>query len=234
MGVSNTDNVPGILEHWWDTSTTFVAPTAQLATTTMVNNTVYSPNSNILPAATNTYNLGGASNYWLYAFVLNYIGYNISLYNSTAGNYVGIASPSTASGTILTLPNANDTLVAKATTDILSNKRVKPRVSTASAPGATPSMNTDNYDLFEFTGLAAAITSMTTNLTGTPNDGDQLAIRFTDSGTARAITWGAKFLPSGTQALLATTVISKTHLVRFLWDATKAAWMCFYVDASGY
>jgi hypothetical protein len=107
-------------------------------------------------------------------------------------------------------------------------------VSSASAPGATPSMDTDNFNFFEFTGLATAITSMSTNLTGTPNDGDQLSIRLTDNGTNRAITWGAKFLASGVQSLLSTTSAGKTHLIRFLWDATATAWVCWYVDATGY
>jgi hypothetical protein len=37
-------------------------------------------------------------------------------------------------------------------------------------------------DLFEFTGLAAAITSMATNLTGTPNDGDGTGIHRSHKG----------------------------------------------------
>jgi hypothetical protein len=112
--------------------------------------------------------------------------------------------------------------------------RIRKRVVATSAPGATPSINTDVTDLVELTGLAAAITSLTTNLTGTPSDGDELTIRFTDNATGRAITHGAKFLPSGTQALLTTTVASKTHVEKFNWDAAKAAWMLFYVDATGY
>lgn len=119
-------------------------------------------------------------------------------------------------------------------TETLTNKRITKRTSSTSAPGATPSMNTDNFDLFIFTGLAAAITSMTTNLTGTPVDGDQLLIRFTDNATARAITWGAKFGSSGVATLLATTVISKVHTVGLMWDATKSLWICLAVDATGY
>jgi hypothetical protein len=113
-------------------------------------------------------------------------------------------------------------------------QRISKRVVTVNAPGATPSINTDVTDIAIFTGVAAAITSMTTNLTGTPQDGDQLLIRFTDNATARAITWGAKFGSSGVATLLATTVISKVHNVFLVWDATKALWICMAVDATGY
>jgi hypothetical protein len=112
--------------------------------------------------------------------------------------------------------------------------RVQKRVGSLTAPGATPTINTDNYSLVNLTGLATAITSMTTNLTGAPNDGDELIIRFTDNGTVATITHGAKFLASGSQALLTTTVSGKTHVEKFMWDATAAAWVVFYVDATGY
>ena len=86
--------------------------------------------------------------------------------------------------------------VYNAATVTLTNKRITKRVSSTSGPGGTPSMDTDNYDLFQFTALAAAITSMTTNLTGTPVAGDLLMIQFLDNGTARAITWGTSFAAS--------------------------------------
>jgi hypothetical protein len=131
----------------------------------------------------------------------------------------------------LTLPTSTDTLVGRATTDTLTNKRITKRVSTTSGPGATPSMDTDNYDLFQFTSLAAAITSMTTNLTGTPNAGDLLWIQFRDNGTARAITWGSKFAASGTVPLPTTTVASTTLNVGFVYDTTQATpiWSCVAV-----
>lgn len=128
-------------------------------------------------------------------------------------------------GTDYLTPGATQTVTAT---------RIAPRVITTNAPGATPSMNTDNADIYIFTGLAAAITSMTTNLTGTPNNGDQLLIRFTDNGTARAITWGAKFGSSGVATLLATTVASAVHTVGLIWDSNKSLWVCLAVDATGY
>ena len=140
-----------------------------------------------------------------------------------------VISSMVSGGDTVTVPAATDTLVGRATTDTLTNKRITKRVSTTNAPGATPSMNTDNYDVFVFTGLAANITSMTTNLTGTPsNDGDLVLIKLTDNGTSRTITWGASFEAS-TVALPAATTISTLLTVLFQWNTVTSAWRCIGV-----
>lgn len=108
-------------------------------------------------------------------------------------------------------------------TNTLTNKRVTRRVTTTNAPGATPTTNTDNVDVMNFTGLALAITSMTTNLSGTPVDGDLIMFRFTDDGTARGITWGASFAAT-TVALPTTTVISTMLRVGFQYSGST--WKC--------
>ena len=95
-------------------------------------------------------------------------------------------------------------------------------------PGATPSTNTDNLDIANYTGLATAITSMSTNLTGTPSDGDLLEFRFTDNGTARAITWGASFSNS-TVSVPTTTVASTMLRVGFEYNSTASSWVCIAV-----
>ena len=69
-------------------------------------------------------------------------------------------------------------------TQTLTNKRVTPRVSTE-ASAAEPTINTDNVEAHSITALAAAITSMTTNLSGTPTNFQKLIIRILDNGTAR-------------------------------------------------
>lgn len=108
-----------------------------------------------------------------------------------------------------------------------------PRVNTT-ASSATPAINTDTTDLFTITALAAAITSMTSSLTGTPVEGQKLVIRIKDNGTARAITWGASFASSGIATLLATTVVNKTHHIGLVYDAVLTKWVCWAVDTSGY
>ena len=66
---------------------------------------------------------------------------------------------------------------------------------------------------------------MTTNLSGTPADGDLLEFRFLDDGTARGITWGTSFAAT-TVALPTTTVISTTLRVGFEWLASASKWQC--------
>ncbi|HEX7769697.1 MAG TPA: hypothetical protein VF422_06675, partial [Dokdonella sp.] len=90
---------------------------------------------------------------------------------------------------------------------------------------ATPTINTDNCDFVDITALAAAITSMTSSLSGTPTNGQKLMIRFKDDGTARAITWGTGFEACGV-ALPTTTVISKRLTVGFVYDTTTSKWGC--------
>lgn len=117
--------------------------------------------------------------------------------------------------------------VTAASTNTFTNKRITRRVVTVTQ-SATPTINTDNTDIASITGLAQAITSFTTNLTGTPNAGDLLMIQFTDNGTARAITWGASFA-STTITLPTTTVISTLLRVGFQWNAVSNTWDCIAV-----
>lgn len=120
--------------------------------------------------------------------------------------------------------NINQQLVGTTATQTVSNKRVTRRTGSV-ASSATPTINTDNVDIYEITALAVAITSMTTNLSGTPNDGDALLIYITDNGSPRAITWGAKF-ESSTISLPTTTVASQLLIVGFLWNTATTAWRC--------
>ncbi len=142
---------------------------------------------------------------------------------SGAGTLTGILKGNgTSAFTAVTAPSG--TIVGTTDTQTLTNKRTTARVTTISSSG-TPTINTDNCDAVTITALAAAITSMTTNLSGTPVDFDRLMFRIKDNGTARAITWGASFLAKGV-ALPTTTVISKCLTVGFIWDAVASVWGC--------
>lgn len=124
-----------------------------------------------------------------------------------------------------TLKTYFDTLYPTATsTTTFTNKRITPRVSTE-VSSATPTINTDNVDAHSITAQGADITSMTTNLSGTPTNFQKLLIRFKDDGTARAITWGASFEAKGV-ALPTTTVISKVLTVGFIYDTVTSKWGC--------
>lgn len=126
----------------------------------------------------------------------------------------------------LTLPTSTDTLVGRATTDTLTNKRVTPRVSTTTS-SATPTINTDNVDMYGLTAQAVDITSFTTNLSGTPTDGQKLWIYIVGTA-ARAITWGASF-ESSTVTLPTTTVTTNRLDVGFVWNSATSKWRCVAV-----
>lgn len=138
------------------------------------------------------------------------------------GTTIAIANGGTGATTL-----AGASIPTYTSTNTFTNKRITRRVVTTTQ-SATPTINTDNTDMASITGLAQAITSMTTNLSGTPVQGDFLEIQITDNGTARAITWGASFVAS-TVALPTTTVISTLLHVLFEWDSTSSKWICVAV-----
>lgn len=119
---------------------------------------------------------------------------------------------------------ANVMAAILAYTGTFTNKRITQRITTITS-NATPTINTDDCDAVTITALAAAITSMTTNLSGTPTNFQKLIIRIKDDGTARAITWGASFEAKGV-ALPTTTVISKVLTVGFIYDTVTSKWGC--------
>ncbi len=108
-------------------------------------------------------------------------------------------------------------------TQTLTNKRVTPRVGSTTS-SATPTINTDNVDIYKLTAQTVDITSFTTNLTGTPTDGQVLIIEITGTA-ARAITWGASFEAS-TVALPTTTVTTNMLAVGFLYNSVTSKWRC--------
>lgn len=117
--------------------------------------------------------------------------------------------------------------VTPTNTVTLSNKRITKRV-VATTQSATPAINTDNGDIFQITGLAQAITSFTTNLTGTPSEGDMIMIQITDNGTARSLSWWASFV-SWTNAILPTTTVISV-MKRVIFQRIWSLWVCSYVD----
>lgn len=107
--------------------------------------------------------------------------------------------------------------------------RITGAATDTATSSATPTINTDTTDIFTITALAAAITSMTTNLSGTPANGQKLIVRIKDDGTARAITWGASFASRGA-TLPTTTVLGKYTYVGLIYNSTAAVWDCVAVS----
>jgi len=106
----------------------------------------------------------------------------------------------------------------------LTEKRVTPRVLASTANSATPTINTNSYDIVVITGQTVAITSFTTNLSGTPTNGQKLWISITGTGSI-AITWGASFEAS-TVALPTTTNSTARYDVGFVWNVATSKWRC--------
>jgi hypothetical protein len=142
------------------------------------------------------------------------------LSSSNAGNAV------TFSGTVnvfVTYPSSRS--VTTDGTEPLTNKRVTPRVLPSTANSATPTINTDLYDIVVITNQSATITNFSTNLSGSPTNGQKLWISIT--GTAAVgITWGTSF-ESSTVTLPTTTVGTARLDVGFVWNPSPTnKWRC--------
>jgi hypothetical protein len=138
------------------------------------------------------------------------------------GTVAGITS------TMVGLGNVNNTSDAtkNSATATLTNKRITKRTGTTTS-SATPTINTDNVDFYSLTAQAVDVTSFTTNLSGTPTEGQTLWIAITGTA-ARAITWGTSFEAS-TIALPITTVTTARLDVGFVWNTITSKFRCIAV-----
>src|SRR3990167_9206579 len=126
-----------------------------------------------------------------------------TLTNATGLPIAGlVASTSTAIGVgSVELGHASDTTITRvsagviavegvtipsiSSTNTFTNKRITKRTGTTTS-SATPTINTDNVDAYSLTAQTEAITSFTTNLSGTPTEAQWLLISVTGTA-ARAI-----------------------------------------------
>ena len=147
---------------------------------------------------------------------------NLTLQNANVTSVAATFPNSYLANSTATLGNATITLGS--TTSTVGGVRLNPRVLADTSNSATPTLNTDNYDMMVITGQSNAITSFTTNLTGTPVNGQKLWISITGT-TAIAITWGASF-ESSTVTLPTTTVTTTRLDVGFVWNVATTKWRC--------
>jgi hypothetical protein len=147
--------------------------------------------------------------------------------NTIIGSTTNTVTLGTTGNTSVTLPTSG-TLATTSGTETFTNKRWVARVGSTTS-SATPAINTDSYDIFKITALATNINTMTTSLSGSPNDGDILEIQITDDGSTRTITWGSSFvsssvtLPTSTTASTTMTVVLQYYTVSS-YGNTK--WVC--------
>ena len=149
---------------------------------------------------------------------------NDLIYASSATQLARIASA--ASSVLVTSAGSVPSL-----STTLPGVRLTPRL-TSIVSNATPTINTDNTDVANITALATAITSMTTNLSGTPLNSQRLTVKIKDDGTARAITWGASFRATS-YALPTTTVVATVLVCEFIYNITDAVWDLAFTTADG-
>jgi hypothetical protein len=162
-----------------------------------------------------------------------------ALADSAARTIMGLATSDSPQFTGINLGHATDTTIARvsagvisvegvtvptiSSTNTLTNKRITKRTGSTTS-SATPTINTDDVDEYYLTAQAADITSFTTNLSGTPTEGQTLFIAITGTA-ARAITWGASF-ENGPVALPTTTVTTTRLDVLFKWNSVTSKWRC--------
>jgi hypothetical protein len=147
-----------------------------------------------------------------------------------SGLATGVLENTTGTGIPVVVGAPSGAIVGNSDTQTLTNKRITKRTGTT-ASSATPAINTDTADFYSITALAAAITSFTTNLSGTPTENQTLWIAITDNGTARALSWGSSFEASASGvALPATTVVSTRLDVGFVWNTVTSKWRVVAVN----
>lgn len=227
-----------------DSQIVFIVSTAGA----VANNALYIRGTSLYPANNDQMALGLSTNQYTDLFlseggVINWDNGDATL--TQTGNSIawgGITAYDLGTSTALTtgtieLGAASDTTLSRSaagvlavegvvipsisSTNTLTNKRVTPRAGTTTS-SATPTINTDNYDYYSLTAQTADITSFTTNLSGTPTDGQKLWISVTGTA-ARALTFGASFEAS-TIALPTTTVSTNRLDMGFVWNAATSKW----------
>lgn len=98
------------------------------------------------------------------------------------------------------------------------------RIGTVASTGSL-TINTDDYDVYTVTALAAGMTinAPTGDLL---YSGKKLTLRIKDNGTARALTFNGIFRFSSDLSAPTTTVVNKTMYLGFMYNDEDSKWDC--------
>lgn len=115
------------------------------------------------------------------------------------------------------------TPLGPSSTDTLTNKRIQPRVLSATS-STTFSVNADSYDVAEMTMTGVAGTLAIGNPTGTPVNGQKLIYKL-QTTNAQTYNWGTIFQGSTDLALpTASSGTSKWDYYGFIYNSTATKW----------
>lgn len=225
-------------------------PAGSGANTALSNLASVAINTTLLPGTDNTIALGSTSFQWSDLFlgsgsIINWNNGDVTCTHSanylTWGGLTNFDIGTTAAFTTGTieLGDSSDTTISRSaagviavegvvipsisSTNTLTNKRITKRTGTTTS-SATPTINTDNVDFYSITAQSGNITSMTTNLSGTPTEGQTLWIAMTATSGTPTVTWGASFEDS---TVTASTALSTTRVDNgFVWNSVTSKWRC--------
>lgn len=149
----------------------------------------------------------------------------VNIKDTSADHEYQLGVSELAANRTVTLPllTGNDEFVFKAHTQTLTNKRINPRIVSATSytTDTGTSLNISTCDQFVITAQAGALKF--NNPGGTPLNGQKLIIRIKDNGTARALTYDTQFRGIGVE-LPDTTVAGKTLYMGFIYNSNDTKW----------
>lgn len=168
----------------------------------------------ILPAATNSYNLGSTTKFFNNSYVTTAETLNCLIWNSGITNYTVLGYGGSSNNT-LTLPTISDTLVGKTTTDTLTNKTLtSPKVDQLlDTNGNVACSLAANASAVNYVQLSNAATTFAAGILAAGTDSD-ISLNLIPKGTAPVLINGvAAVTTTGAQTLTNKTISASSNTI---------------------